>query len=215
MSEENLLRFNKQKRFVFFDIESEDLRLLNNRGWQLSYLVATQNEILEEHDEFLWWPDLNMSAGAAAITRFNHEDYKRKAKDPREILEKFDEYLYNEENIICGANIVNFDIYVLNTMRKAVGLKTCWDFVPRLLDVQCIEKAKTLGRKDIPQDPNKRAATMFELSNWHKRGVKTSVKHLATQVYDIPYDEDQAHNAEYDNRLVYQILKKQIYSINI
>jgi len=215
MSESNLLRFNKDKVFVVFDIESEDLRLLGNRGWQLSYLVATQNRILEEHDYFLWWDDLNMSADAARITRFNYEEYKQKAQDPKKILEQFDTYLYNPENIIVGANIVNFDIYVLNTMRKAVGLKTDWSFVDRMLDIQCIEKAKALNRKEIPQEPNKRAATMFELSNWRKKGVKTSVEHLAKNVYQIDYDPNKAHDAKYDNRLCLEILKKQIYTINI
>lgn len=212
--ESNLLRFNKKQKYLFWDKETEDLRLYGNRPWQLSYILATQNEILEEHDCFLWWDDLEMSAGAAAITRFNYEDYKRKAKDPKKIVDDFDNLLYNPEIINVGANIFGFDIHVHNTTRLLCGKPSNFSYLPHSLCIQSIEKAKHLGMKEFSQDPIKRAAQMVSLTNYRKKGLKTNVKFLCSE-YGIPYDPMMAHDGLVDCGYTRSIFNKQIWQINI
>lgn len=212
--EGNLLRFNKTQKYLFWDKETEDLRLNGNRPWQLSYILATQNEILEEHDKFLWWDDLQMSSGAAAITRFNHEDYKRKSQDPLGIIEEFDSYLYDPDIINVGANLWGFDIFVHNTTRQLLGKKTDYSYVKNLLCIQSIEKAKHLGIKQISQNPMERTALMLSLTNYRKKGLKTNVKHLCSE-YGVDYDPFMAHDGLVDCGYTRSIFNKQIWSIDI
>ena len=67
---------------------------------------------------------MNVSADAARITRFDYNLWKEKAKNTLEVLELFESYLYNPEYIIIGANLFGYDVYVINTLRKMLGLKS-------------------------------------------------------------------------------------------
>jgi DNA polymerase III epsilon subunit-like protein len=212
--EENLLRFAKNQRYMVLDVESEDLRLFGNRPWQVTWGIFAQTGLIKMNDYFPWWGDLNISKDAARITRFNYDDYKRKAENPKEILEKFNKDLYNEEHIIVWANGHNFDAFLINTWQRMCGQETNWDWIERAIDIQVLAKAQHLGIKEVPSDPKKRAAFMFSLANWRKKGVKTSVRHLATTM-GLNYDENQAHDAAFDVSITAQILFKQIWGINI
>lgn len=214
MAESDLLRFNKEQLFLTYDFETEDLRLVGNRPWQLSYSIGTLNGIIEEHDCFLWWDDLEMSAGAAAITRFNYEDYKRKAKDPTEILEKFDSFLYNRKILNVTANGFGFDTMVHNTTRLICGKRSDYSYIPNSLCIQCIEKAQVLGMKEFSQDPMKRAAQMFSLTNYRKRGLKTNVKFLCEK-NGLDYDPMRGHDGLYDIDRTKAVFDKQVWQINI
>lgn len=215
MAESDLLRFNKKQVYLTWDCETENLRLGgSNRPWQLSYSLSTQDEILEEHDDFPWWPDLDISAGAAAITRFNYEEYKAKAKDPKKILEKFDSYLYDPDILNVFANGFGFDTFIHNIIRLECGKKSNYDYVKNSLCIQCIEKAQILGIKEISQDPIKRAAQMFSLTNYRKRGLKTNVKFLCEK-NGIEYDVMRGHDGLYDVSRTKAIFDKQIWQINI
>jgi hypothetical protein len=138
-------------------------------------------------------------------------DWKEKAKDPKEVLEHFESYLYNPEYLIVGANLFGYDVYVINTLRRLLGLKSDFSYLDRVLDIQCIQKGIYMGLKTVPEN---RTAWQYQMYHYVKKGVKTSVKHLAG-LYDIPYDENRAHDAEYDNWLCIEIFKKQIFTIEI
>jgi DNA polymerase III epsilon subunit-like protein len=207
----NLLRFNKKQKYLIFDCETESLALALTRPWQLSWLVYEDGKIAKNEDHLLYWKDLNISADAARITHFDYNNWKEKAKDPLTILKKFEEYLYNPEYLIIGANLFGFDIYVINSLRKYLGLESDYSYIDRVLDIQCIQKGIYLGLKELP---SKRTAWQYQMYHYVKRGVKTSVKHLAG-LYDIPYDENNAHDAKYDNLLCLEIFKKQILTIEV
>jgi len=207
----NLLRFNKKQKYLIFDCETESLALALTRPWQLSWLVYEDGKIAKNEDHLLYWKDLNISADAARITHFDYNNWKEKAKDPLTILKKFEEYLYNPEYLIIGANLFGFDIYVINSLRKYLGLESDYSYIDRVLDIQCLQKGIYLGLKELP---SKRTAWQYQMYHYVKRGVKTSVKHLAG-LYDIPYDENNAHDAKYDNLLCLEIFKKQILTIEV
>jgi len=207
----NLLRFNKKQKYLIFDTETESLALALTRPWQLSWLAYEDGKIAKNEDHLLYWKDLNISADAARITHFDYNHWKEKAKDPLTILKKFEEYLYNPEYLIIGANLFGFDIYVINSLRKYLGLESDYSYIDRVLDIQCIQKGIYLGLKELP---SKRTAWQYQMYHYVKRGVKTSVKHLAG-LYDIPYDENNAHDAKYDNLLCLEIFKKQILTIEV
>jgi DNA polymerase III epsilon subunit-like protein len=209
--QDNLLRFQKKQKYLVFDLETESLNLANSRPWQISWLIAEGNKIIKNEDRFVYWDDLKMSDGAAKITRFDRAAWAKKAEDPKKVVTDFDKYLYNKDYIIIGANLLGFDVYQHNNLRRAVGLETDYSYVDRILDVQSIQKSIYLGIKSIPED---RSGWNFQMQNFRQRGLKTSVKHLSS-VYEIPYDENRAHDAIYDNQLVFSIFKKQIFSIEV
>jgi DNA polymerase III epsilon subunit-like protein len=206
----DLLRFKKNQKYIVFDTETESLSLALTRPWQLSWMVYENGKARHE-DHLLYWEDLNVSAGAAKITRFDYINWKKRAKDPKQVIELFDSYLYNKEYLIVGANLFGFDIYVLNTTRKLLGLKSDYSYIDRVLDIQCIQKGIYSGLKSIPDN---RLEWQYQMYHTVKKGVKTSVKHLCG-LYDLDYDENKAHDAVYDNGKCLEIFKKQILTIDI
>jgi DNA polymerase III epsilon subunit-like protein len=207
----NLLRFNFRQKYIIMDFETEGLSLALTKPWQLSWLVYEDNKIVKNEDHFLYWKDLNISADAARITRFDYNLWKEKAKDPATILKEFESYIYNPDYLIVGANLFGFDLYVHNTMRRYLSLKSDFSYIDRVLDIQCIQKGIYMGLKSVPED---RTAWQYQMNNYVKKGIKTSVKHLCG-LYGIPYDENKAHDARQDNIYCLEIFKKQILTIDI
>jgi DNA polymerase III epsilon subunit-like protein len=68
-----------------------------------------------------------------------------------------------------------------------------------------------MGLKTVPEN---RTAWQYQMYHYVKKGVKTSVKHLCG-LYDVPYDENKAHDALQDNIYCLEIFKKQILTIDI
>jgi DNA polymerase III epsilon subunit-like protein len=207
----NLLRFNKKQKYIVFDFETENLALCLARPFQLSWVIYENNQITKKEDYMLYWKDLNVSADAARITRFDYNYWKEKAKDPKEVLGLFENYLYNPEYLILGANLFGYDVYVHNTLRRILGLKSDFSYIERVLDIQCIQKGIYMGLKTVPEN---RTAWQYQMYHYVKKGVKTSVKHLCG-LYDVPYDENKAHDALQDNIYCLEIFKKQILTIDI
>ncbi len=207
----NLLRFNKKQKYIVFDTETESLALALTKPWQLSWLVYDEHKIVKNEDHMLYWKDLNVSADAARITRFDYNNWKEKSEDPKEVLELFESYLYNPEYLIVGANLFGFDIYVINTLRRILGFKSDFSYLDRVLDIQCIQKGIYMGLKSVPKN---RTAWQYQMYHYVKKGVKTSVKHLCG-LYDIEYNDLKAHDAVYDNEKCLEIFKKQILTIEI
>lgn len=207
----NLLRFNKKQKYMVFDFETENLALCLARPFQLSWVVYENNQITQKEDHMLYWKDLNVSADAARITRFDYNLWKEKAKDPLQVLKNFENYLYNPEYLILGANLFGYDVYVHNTLRRILGLKSDFSYLNRVLDIQCIQKGIYMGLKTVPEN---RTAWQYQMYHYVKKDVKTSVKHLCG-LYDIPYDENKAHDAMIDNLYCLEIFKKQILTIDI
>jgi len=93
-----MLRFNKEQKYICFDFETCHLNLLDdsNKPWQLSYLIAKGSNIIKEVDNYIYWPDLKLSEGAKLVTHFDERKYHSLAADPKEVLEAFEDYVYND-----------------------------------------------------------------------------------------------------------------------
>jgi hypothetical protein len=209
--QEHLLRFKPKQKYITWDTETESLNLVNSRPWQLSWSIAEGDKIIKNEDRFLFWNDLKMSDGAAKITRFDRQAWMNKSEDPAKVLKDFNEVLYNKDYIIIGANLFGFDIYQHNNIHRQLGLPSDYSYINRIIDVQALQKGIYLGLKSVPEN---RTAWHYQMQNFRQRGLKTSVKHLCS-VYEIPYDESRAHDATYDNHLVFSIFRKQIFSIEV
>jgi len=125
-----LLRFDFDQEYCFFDKETENLNLVkHNRPWQLAWLIAKGNKVVDRFDRYLRWDNINVSPEAAKVTGFNIKKYLDLAEDPRKVLKEFDEFLFDNKYYICGHNILGFDVYIYNIMRKELGLPTNYSFI--------------------------------------------------------------------------------------
>ena len=93
----NLLRFNKSQKYVFFDFETCGLNLGStiNKPWQLAFIVIENDRVVDQCDYWLKWNDLNVSEGAAKVTLTDVKKYDEKAIDPIKPIEHFEKYLYD------------------------------------------------------------------------------------------------------------------------
>jgi len=208
----NLLRFNKNQKYIVFDFETESLNLFYNKPWQLSFVIATGNKVIEEHDYFIDWPDLKVGEEAAKINHFNLSDYNKSKQDARKVLDCFEGFLYDKDYIIVGHNIIGFDIYIHNIYRKLLGKSSNYTYLERLIDTNCLSKAIKL------QIPKKKDESVFQwmsrLNFFHKRGLKTSQKQMLKE-NNIDFEEELLHNSLYDVQMNFELFRKLIYQIDI
>ena len=208
---ESLLRFDRKQKYLVFDTETEVLNLIDSRPWQVAWIVTQGDKVLEEHDVYVKWRDLNVSKDAARVTGFSKEDYERKAVKCSDAMKLFASYLYNPEYKIVGHNLLNFDVYIVNVWRKLLKLTSDYSFVDRIIDTRSIATAIA---KNIPVDQDNFLAWQYKMVNYVERGLRTSQATLLKR-YDIPHDPKRLHDALYDITMNYKIFRKQLYEIEL
>lgn len=208
-----LLRDNYSQKYIFWDLETCNLSLLDsNLPWSIAYIVYQNGKILEKHNHYIKWENLPISKDAARITRFNKEEYEQKAEDPVQVLNKFETYL-NDKTIICGYhNGTNFDSYVLKIWREALLRKNDYSYMDTAIDTNCIAKAIKKGVKRIK--PEERKMMMFRFGNYVEKGLKTNLTALGKE-FGIQADFNNAHNALFDVEMCINIWNKQKFLIEI
>lgn len=211
---ENLLRFNKKQKYIFFDFETCCLNLgsTDNKPWQLGYIVIENDKIVKKKDCWILWKDLKMSDAAAKMTGWTKSEYLSKASDAKTILREFEHYLYNEDYINVGHNILGFDIYVHGIYRRCLGLKPDYSYVDRSIDTLCLAKAIKneikINKDDHFYD------WQYRLNNMIDRKSKKKLIDLCKD-YDIPVDESKLHDAMYDIEQNFLVFKKMLWEVNI
>lgn len=211
---ENLLRFNKKQNYLFFDFETCCLNLgsLDNKPWQLAYMVINNGEIVSKNDCWIYWSDLKMSATAAKMTGWTQSAYDRKAQPAGAILSDFEKYLYDESYMNVGHNILGFDIYVHGIYRKCLYQKPDYSYVDRSIDTLCLAKAI---KNDIKFNKDDDFFNwQYRLNNMVDRKSKKKLIDLCKH-YDIKIDESKLHDAMYDIEQNYEVFKKMLWEVNI
>jgi DNA polymerase III epsilon subunit-like protein len=211
---ENLLRFNKKQKYIFFDFETCCLNLgsLDNKPWQLGFIVINDGKVVKKKDYWIHWPDLKMTDAAAKMTGWTKSKYNKKASDSKEILKDFETYLYNEEYINVGHNILGFDIYVHGIYRRCLGLKPDYSYVERSIDTLCLAKAI---KNDIKFSKDDNFFNwQYRLNNMVDRKSKKKLIDLCKD-YDIEIDANKLHDAMYDIEQNYEVFKKMLWEVNI
>jgi hypothetical protein len=213
---ENLLRFNKEQKYCFFDKETEGLNLVRSRPWQVAWLIATLDKIEQENDQYPWFEDLKVSPAAARITRFDWNDYRFKAKDPREVLEEFEKTFLDENIIKIGHNIIGYDIYIYNVWRRALGLPVNYDFLRKsnFIDTNVLAKAYKKGIKVPPLGSKEYFEFNFKMAGFHAKGVKTNLTALGKE-FKIVVDYDNLHDGINDIRLNHLVFQKLVWLVEI
>jgi hypothetical protein len=199
-----LKRYQPERRYCCGDFETEGVNLFASRPWQLAYLIADSKTVHEVKNEFIWWPDLNMSKQAAIITNFNAVEYKAKARPPAEVCAEFEARLYDTSLDIVGHNFF-FDGYIHNTLRRLLGKKPDWSWMSRLYDTDALSRAY---RKGIAPDLTNMLAFQYKMQSLREK-LKTKLGNMCTE-FSIEYNPAEAHRADYDilkTRAVYEALK--------
>jgi DNA polymerase III alpha subunit (gram-positive type) len=211
---ENLLRFNKYQKYIFFDFETCCLNLgsLDNKPWQLAFIVIEGGKVVKSKDHWIFWPDLKMSDAAAKMTGWTKSAYDQKSTDAKAILDEFESYLYNKEYINVGHNILGFDIYVHGIYRRCLGLKPDYSYVDRSIDTLCLAKAI---KNDIKFHKDDNFYNwQYRLNNMIDRKSKKKLIDLCKD-YDIEIDPNKLHDAMYDIEQNYKVFKKMLWEVNI
>ena len=208
-----LLRYKKNQKYLIPDTETCHLNLaIDNYPWQVAWLVATQNEILERKNYFLNWGDkLKVSDGAARATGFDPRQIEKHGKEPKAVYQEFKKDLDNPEYIIVGHNLINFDIYIENYWAQEVGEPHSWEYLNRLIDTNAVAKAIEKG---IRVDKENILAWQFKVIGLVEKGLKTNLGFLAKK-YKLEIDEERFHKADYDIEKNWEISRKQMWEIEI
>jgi len=207
-----LFRFNQKQKFILFDYETCGLNLCSqeNKPWQLAFLVADQNKIFEKKDFYLKWDNINISEEAKKVTGFDQKKYESISVDPKKVLDELDQYFYNPNYFIVGHNIIGFDIYIHNIHRLLCKKVTDYSYMNRIIDTNCLAKAKSLDLKINSEDF---LSWQIKLSHFRKRGLKTNLKFLCEH-YNINFEEAKLHDALYDITKNYEVFNKLIWDFD-
>ena len=208
---DQLLRFDKKQKYLVLDTETEGLNLIKSKPYQVSWIIAQGDTILEKNNRYIWWEDLNMSEDAARITRFDKDFYKSKAEDPKVVWGDFSKELYNPEYKIVGQNLLGFDVYMINVWRKLMGLGSDYSYVSRIIDT--LSLARAIAKEDKPDFDNF-ICWQYGWNSFFQRGLRTGQAALLKK-YNIPHDKNRLHDALYDIEMNFKIFRKQLFNIEL
>lgn len=210
---ENFLRDNKEKLFVWFDWETENLCLneCHNKPWELGLISYRNGKIEKEYHAYIKWPEgLNVSRQAAIITGFDPVKVQDLGKSPKEVLDVIDQE-FNKADLICGHNIIGFDNYVTQAVYRKLG-QTPYNIVPKMLDTFPIAKAMKL---EIPYNQTDNfQAWQYRLYHRIEKGLKTSLGVMGKEL-KIDHNYNTLHQALADIHLNIKVWDKLKWMINI
>lgn len=180
--------------YIVPDLETEGLTLRYNRPWQCAWMLCQGKKVLWTKTRYIWWADLNISADAARITRFNRLEYTRQAKPAAEVLAEFDADLYNPAYKNVWHNPLGFDIYPHDYWRHCCGQSRDFSYTERLIDTNCLSKAYLKG---IKPDTTNLLAWQYKMADFVEKGLKSNVGAMC-KTFGLPFDEAKAHDGPYD-----------------
>lgn len=210
---------------MLFDGESDGLNLVSVKCWQLAWALATGNRITDTFDRFIYWPDLEVSEGAARVTGFDIDYYKSigrknrtykvrgkisKAEEPLVVLNDFMSDVGDPERIIVGQNLLGFDVFLVASLQKYMGQKPDYSYMSRILDTRPLGK---LWKEGLSK-PTSGDFLSYQYKIIHDRTMKSRVSQ-AQLMKDLNIEHDPAknHDAVYDVENTFKIfleLKKKL-----
>lgn len=210
---------------MIYDGESDGLNLVSVKCWQLAWALATGQRITDSFNRFIYWPDLEVSDGAAKVTGFDVEYYQSigkknktykikgeisKAEEPSVVLNDFMKDVSNPERLIIGQNLIGFDVFLIASLQKYMGQKPDYSYISRIFDT------RALGRilKEGLTKPQKGDFLSYQYKIIHDRTMKSRVSQAQLMKdLNIQHDPTQNHNAAVDIENTFKIfleLKKRM-----
>ena len=208
----DLLRFKFDQKFVVFDGETSNLALTSEKPWQFAWLTAKGKYVTNKSECKILWPNYSVAPEIAAMNHFDENQYLCEARDPTEVLDEFESYLYDPSYMSISMNGLGFDYAIHNNWRKALGRKTDYSWLDRHWDILAVFRAIQSGAKSPPKDDF--LAWQYSWINHRDRKIKAS---LASQLkhYNIPFNDQARHDALVDVELTFEVFKKQLFELDI
>ena len=211
--DEHLLRYDKDKTYVFIDCETLNLCLnsCHNLPWQIGMIKLVGDKIVDQKDIFIKWDtNLKISEDAARITRYDQKKVDRIGVRPEEIFATVEDWV-DSADYIMGHNTLGFDVYLIKDYYKYMG-KSSQHLYDKFIDTNAIAKGIKMGM------PYKLGDNLMEYQYkaYHtiKKGVKTNLTALGKE-FDIDVDYGNLHDAVNDLMLNIKVWDKLKWQIEI
>lgn len=193
----------KGKKLVVFDTETEGLNLHSSKPWQIAWVEMLNGKVVNKEMHYLAWDDINVSKEAAAVTGFDINVYNAKKEDPKLIIEKFWKLISDPNVVVVGQNVLGFDIFMLEEVRRLVGLPTDFSYLSRVCDTVSLSRAYLCGIAKSPEESM--VEFCFKMLNY-KPEKRISVKlNKMLAHFGIDYDESKLHDALVDTEMTAEL----------
>jgi len=211
--DEDFLRFDKEKEYVFIDCETLNLCLnsCHNLPWQIAMIKATGNKKIAEKNYYIKWDtNLEISPEAARITRFSPKTMEEKGISPEEAFPTIEDWLDNADYVV-GHNILGFDLYLIKDYYKYMG-KSYRHLVSKIIDTNCMAKGVKYGMHYKNTDN----LSQYQYKMYHERrkGIKTNLAALGRE-FEISHNPDKLHDALVDLELNLKVWNKLKWQIEL
>lgn len=209
---DQLLRFNFKQKYCVFDFESRNLAISSEVPWQLGFCLAEGKQIKKEFERKIFWPNYDVAPEIAMLNHFDRHTYDKEARDPTDVLDEFETYLYDPNYLIVGMNSISFDAFIHNNWRKKLGRKTDYSWMDRHIDILATFRAIMAGAKTPPKDDL--LAWQYTFLNNRDKKVKAS---LSAQLkhFGLEYSAENHHDAVWDVKATFQVFWKHLYELDL
>jgi DNA polymerase III epsilon subunit-like protein len=212
-----LLRYQKNQLFVDADLETEGLNCIYSRPWQIGYVKFTLDKNIEVVNRYIRWDNLKVSAKAAAITKFDINDYNNKAEDPKKVYEEFEDIVNSKSYKLVNQNWLGYDFMIENVWRRNIGLKPrntyLYDQPYKVYDTLALSRAIKKQVKPDTSSSDAFLAWQYKMLSIRERlrcGLGAIGKELG-----INFDESALHNAQNDTLLNAEVFRKQVWALEL
>lgn len=203
-----MLPYNQ--KYIIFDAETDGLNLVSVKPWQIAWSLAEGNKIVKTYNEYLDWPDLEISEQIAKLTGFNKNEYNKRKKPPEEVWSMFKKDLFDESRVVIGQNLLGYDCFVVASLQRYLGEKPDYSYLPRIYDTRPLGKAYKEGLNA----PTSGDFLSWEYKVMHDRSLKAKASQLfQLKNLGIDFEESRLHDACYDVECTFKIfleLKKRM-----
>ncbi len=205
--DENLLRFEVDKKIVFIDCETENLCLHNSHNvpWQIAMIKSVGGKKEAEKNFLVHYDrELNVSKEAAAITRFNSSEVSKSSVPFKNVFPTIKEWL-DSADYIAGHNILGFDIHLIKGMYESHN-EDYKHLMEKIIDTMCIAKGIKMGAK---YKPDSESFIEYQYKVYHQKveGIKTNLMTLGKE-YSIDHNYEMLHDAINDLELNLKVWNK-------
>ena len=211
---EHLLRFKKDQKYIFFDFETCGLNLgsLINKPWQLAFIVIENDKIVDRANYWLRWEGIKVSPGAAKVTGWTEKKYEEKGVDPLQPLNHFEKYLYDDEYLKVGHNILGFDIYMHGIYRRLLSKCPDYSYITSCIDTLCV--ARALNNDIKFQKEDHLLHWQYKMLSLRRAKGRNRLIDLCKQL-KVKFNAKKLHDALYDIEKNYEVFQKLIWMVEI
>ena len=209
---DDLLKYTiKEKKILFFDLESNSLNLFFARPFDISFVIYHGYQKVEEKQFYVKWPGYKINEELAKKVHYNKEVIDKVGLAPKRAMEIVNEYINGKYDIISGNNLLNYDSMVLYNSCKEVGTNLGYQWLRKIYDCNSIFKGM---KRNLKPDFDNFLSWQLSQNNFVQRGLKSNVAYICNE-FGIQYNSEELHGSIADSRLSAQIFFELIKKVEL